>query len=68
MDVTVDCEALNAFYKAEEGGGWCSGGEMTGDEWSSLMRPFWGEEKKRQCPFRKVKGAYRVALGSRTKG
>jgi hypothetical protein len=42
------------------------GGEMVHDECSSSMVLFWGEEGKRQHPFRKGKGAHEAALVSRT--
>jgi hypothetical protein len=32
------------------------------------MLPFQGEERKRQCPFWKEKGADGMTLGSRTEG
>jgi hypothetical protein len=41
---------------------------MTGGEWSSLMLPFRGEDRKGQRPFWKGKGACGVALGSRVEG
>jgi hypothetical protein len=44
------------------------GGELVDNKWSSSMLPFLGEERKGQCPFKKGKGAYGAALGSRAKG
>jgi hypothetical protein len=32
MNVVMDCEATNAFYRAEEEGKRCRGGEMAGDK------------------------------------
>jgi hypothetical protein len=43
-------------------------GEMVDGLWGYSMLPFWEEEREGKCPFRKGKGAYEAALGSRVEG
>jgi hypothetical protein len=51
------------FIWPRRAGRWCRSGETTDDEWSSSMLLFQGEERKRQCPLWKWKGAREASLG-----
>jgi hypothetical protein len=42
----VDYQALDAFYRVEEGGRQYHGGETVDGEWSYPMLLFQGEERK----------------------
>jgi hypothetical protein len=55
MDVTVECEASDAFIGRRREERRCHGGEMTSGKWSSSMLPFRGEDRKGITHFRRGK-------------
>jgi hypothetical protein len=64
VDAVADCEAPDAFYRAEEGGEMVSWRKNGRGEWSYSMISFRGNERKEQHPFRKGKGACGAAVCS----